>query len=184
MPARESDRRPDLVPSYRWWLVLAALLSGCAPATSSWTHTRPPLDPLTLPCSSTDAGPEAELPDGSVAGEDAAMSLPRTEPFAIEPATPRVSVHRGERTFLAVHLERASSHRAYVELKASGLPAGVAAIAAFGPEPSQLGLAIEASDTAREITDLPITLEAHADGVRVSRRLLLTILAAPESPEE
>jgi hypothetical protein len=95
-----------------------------------------------------------------------------------------VSVHRGERTFLAVRLERAPTHHAYVELKASGLPAGVAAIAAFGPEPSQLGLVIEASDTAREIADLPITLEAHANGVRVSRRVLLTILAAPESSEE
>jgi hypothetical protein len=184
MPAPESHRRPDLVPSYRWWLVVAALLSACAPASTNWTHARPPHDPLTLPCSGADAGPAPDLPDSAPAREDAAMSLPPTEPFAIEPATPRVSVHRGERTFLAVRLERAPTHHAYVELKASGLPAGVAAIAAFGPEPSQLGLVIEASDTAREIADPPITLEAHANGVRVSRRVLLTILAAPESSEE
>ena len=43
---------------------------------------------------------------------------------------------------------------------------------------------IEAADTARPITDTAFTLEAHADGVRVSRRVLLTILPERPVPEE
>ena len=107
-----------------------------------------------------------------------------SEPFAIEPETARVSVYAAERTFVAVRLDRAGDHSAYVELKASGLPAGVSAIAAFGPSPTQVGLVIEAADTAHAISDAPFTIEAHADGVRVSRRMLLTILPERPVPEE
>lgn len=107
-----------------------------------------------------------------------------TEPFVIEPESPRVALHAGERAFVAVRLDRAAEHTAYVELKASGLPAGVSVIAAFGPSPSQLGVVVEAADTVRAITDTPFTLEAHAEGVRVSRRMLLTVLPERETPEE
>jgi hypothetical protein len=107
-----------------------------------------------------------------------------SEPFAIEPAAPRITVHAAERAFLAVRLERAPEHRAYVELKASGLPTGVAAIAAIGPSATELGLVIEASDTARPVTDVPFTIDAHADGVRVTRRVLLTVLPERPIPEE
>ncbi len=165
-------------------LALLAALScaSCAPVTSSpRPHALP--DPSPSPCAGADAGTLVRLLDADATREDAPMPA-STEPFAIEPDAPRVTVYAAERAFLAVRLTRAPEHRAYVELKASGLPAGVAAIAAIGAEPGEVGFAIEAADTARPITDAPITLEAHADGVRVSRRVLLTILPERPIPEE
>ncbi len=160
------------------WLVLFSLGAACTPSAAATSRIRPPRDPVIRPCSGADAGPRS-LPDAVTASDDAPMST-LSEPFTIEPESARVSVYAAERTFVAVRLDRALGHSAYVELKASGLPAGVSAIVAFGPSPTQLGLVIEASDTARAITDVPFTLEAHADGVRVSRRMLLTIV--PERP--
>jgi hypothetical protein len=159
------------------FLTLALVASACTSVTP--TSPRPSLrrDPSLCACS--DAG---ALPDAAFAGDDAAMSS--SEPFAIEPAAPRITVHAAERAFLAVRLERAPEHRAYVELKASGLPTGVAAIAAIGPSATELGLVIEASDTARPVTDVPFTIDAHADGVRVTRRVLLTVLPERPIPEE
>jgi hypothetical protein len=158
-------------------LALALLASACTSVTP--TSPRPSLQRDPGLCACTDAG---ALPDTARTSDDAAMSL--REPFAIEPAAPRVTVHAAERAFLAVRLERAPEHRAYVELKASGLPPGIAAIAAIGPSADDLGLVIEASDTARPVTDVPFTIDAHADGVRVSRRVLLTVLPERPIPEE
>jgi hypothetical protein len=87
----------------------------------------------------TEAGADvAALFDAAPMGDDAAMS--RSEPFSVEPAAPSVTVHAAERAFLAIRLDRAPGHRAFVELKASGLPPGVVAVAAVGPGAGELGL--------------------------------------------
>jgi hypothetical protein len=165
--------------SARPFLVLTLTLAASACTSVTPTIPRPSLQRDPGLCACTDAG---ALPDATRPSDDAAMSL--REPFAIEPAAPRITVHAAERAFLAVRLDRAPAHRAYVELKASGLPSGVHAIAAIGPSASDLGLVIEAADTARPDTDVPFTVEAHADGVRVSRRVLLTVLPERPTPEE
>lgn len=156
--------------------------SGCTSVTP--TGPRPSLrrDPSLCVCGDAGAPRDTALLDATSAGDDAAMSS--SEPFAIEPAAPRITVHAAERAFLAIRLERAADHTAFVELKASGLPAGVVAIAAIGPGAGELGLVLEAADTARPITDVPFSVDAHADGVRVSRRVLLTVLAERPIPEE
>lgn len=170
-------------------LALAAMTVGCAPVGPTPLRPLAPHDPS--PCAGSDAGPtdarlrldaSSDLADASVLGDDARMAS--HDPFSIEPDAPRVTVHAAERAFVGVTLRRAPEHTAFVEVKASGLPAGVAGIVAIGPGPGELGLVIEAADTARAITDTPFTLEAHADGVRVSRRLLLTVLPERPIPEE
>ena len=165
---------------------LVALLVLATAACTSVTPTgpRPSLrrDPSVCACDDAGGLADADLPDAALTRDDAAMSS--SEPYAIEPASARVTVHAAERAFLAIRLERAAGHTAFVELKASGLPSGVAAIAAIGPGPGELGLVLEAADTARPVTDTPFTIDAHAEGVRVSRRVLLTVLPERPIPEE
>ncbi|MBX7191696.1 MAG: hypothetical protein K1X94_06550 [Sandaracinaceae bacterium] len=176
--------RPWSSPVRSTPLALLAALScaACAPVGAS-PRPRALPEPTPSPCAGADAGTFVHLLDADATREDVRMPA-STEPFSIEPDAPRVTVYAAERAFLAVRLTRAPEHRAYVELKASGLPPNVAAIAAIGADPSEVGFVIEAADTARPITDTAFTLEAHADGVRVSRRVLLTILPERPVPEE
>lgn len=129
---------------------------------------------------------DASLLDAGVLGDDAGMTPPLSpsERFSITPAQTRVEVHAGDRFTLPITLTRADGHDAYVELKASGLPPHVVAVAAFGVTPSQLALVFEAGGLASVASDRPFVIEAHADGVRVSQRLLLTILPERMIPEE
>ncbi|MFN7701334.1 MAG: hypothetical protein ACK5U8_25810 [Deltaproteobacteria bacterium] len=173
-------------------LARACALVLVVPACTSVTPSapRPSLRRTPCLCADADAGADTEagaddvaaLFDAAPMGDDAAMS--RSEPFSVEPAAPSVTVHAAERAFLAIRLDRAPGHRAFVELKASGLPPGVVAVAAVGPGAGELGLVLEAADTARPVLDMPFTVEGHAEGVRVSRRLLLTVLPERPVPEE
>lgn len=118
--------------------------------------------------------------------EDASMALPDAprEPFTFEPADTRITVHAGGRAILPVRVVRAPEVLAWIELHAQGLPRGVAALYALGPDPTEVAVILEASDVASPVVDLPFTLEANAGGVRRSRRILLTVLPEVAAPEE
>lgn len=186
MSARVPLRAPLLlahVLAHAWACGLAFTLAACAPSGPGVRLTR---EPSTSPCARADAGsdaPNADAPllDAPRLREDAPMSA---EPFAIEPSTARVQVHAGERAVVPLRLQRASGHTAYIEVKASGLPPHVYGTLAIGADATSLALVIEAADTARAVSDTPFTLEAHAEGVRISRRMLLEVLAERAVPEE
>ena len=169
-------------------LALAALAALAACAPSGIAPFRPPTleSPRCAPCG---CEPDASLPDHITLpdapglDDDGAMSRP-TEPFTLEPASDRVEVHAGEEAWIGAPLTRAAGHAALVALAASGLPPHVTARAAIGPDPGVIAFLIETSDLARPVTEWPFTLEARADGTSSSRRVLLTILAEREAPQE
>lgn len=175
------------------WIGLLLIASGCAPIR--WTS------PGEGDAAHPDAGsgPGTELDGGALgrrgdvamddAGrliDDAAMAMPDAdaEPFTFEPTEPRVVVRAGDRAVLPVRVVRAAGVLAWIELHAQGLPRGVAALYAIGPDPTEIALILEASDTTSPVMDLPFTLEANAAGVRRSRRILLTVLPEAAVPEE
>ncbi len=176
-----------VVPALLVPLALGATTACATPGDSPRTRARrEPSIPCIEPLPARETPGRASLHDAGPSAHDGAMplELPPSERFAIEPAQLRVELFAGERAQLPIALVRAEGHDAYVELKASGLPRGVYATAAFGPLPSALALVFEAEDTAAIVSDAPFVVEAHADGVRVSRRLLLTILPERATPEE
>ena len=125
---------------------------------------------------------DARLPlDGPTSlAEDALMERPD---FTLEATSELAEVHAGGRAVIVLHLMRAGGHRAWIEHRVSGLPANVTGFFATGPDADQLALVIEASDQAALVTHQPFTLEANGDGLRRTRRMLLTVL--PEkAPEE
>jgi hypothetical protein len=124
--------------------------------------------------------------DAGASIEDASMALPDAprEPFTFEPGDTRIAVHAGGRAILPVRVVRAPEVRAWIELHAQGLPRGVAALYAIGPDPTEIAVILEASDAASPVVELPFTLEANAGGVRRSRRILLTVLPEVETPDE
>jgi hypothetical protein len=173
------------------WCVLIA--GGCAPI--AWTS------PGVGDAAHADAGYGADTQhDGGVprglgggavddAGapiEDAAMALPDAprEPFTFEPAETRITVHAGGRAILPVRVVRAPEVLAWIELHAQGLPRGVAALYAIGPDPTEIAVILEASDTAIPVVDAPFTLEANAGGARRTRRILLTVVPERDAPEQ
>lgn len=118
--------------------------------------------------------------DGSVTlADDAGMERPD---FTVEASTDRIEVHAGGRAVLPLRLVRTGGHRAWIELRVSGLPANVCGFFATSPEADQVALVIEASDLAALAELQPFTMEANGDGLRRTRRMALTVL--PEKAAE
>lgn len=174
----EVDMRERAAGCGAWIVIVGALVEGCAPA--AWAPTDAQGDATVW------EGRGGGLDDGGERAEDARMSTldARREPFTFEPAADLIEVHAGERAVLPIRIERAPEHAAWIELHAQGLPRGVAALYAIGPDPAEVALVIEAADTAAPVRELPFTVEASADGVRRTRRLALTVLPERALPEE
>lgn len=118
--------------------------------------------------------------DGSASlADDAGMERPD---FTVEASTDRIEVHASGRAVLPLRLVRTGGHRAWIELRVSGLPANVSGFFATSPEADQVALIIEASDLAALVELQPFTLEANGDGLRRTRRMALTVL--PEKAAE
>jgi hypothetical protein len=119
------------------------------------------------------------LDDATRLPDDARMERPD---FTVEATTDRIEVHAGGRAVLPLRLARTGGHRAWIELRVSGLPANVSGFFAMSPEADEVALVIEASDQAALVSLQPFTLEANGEGLRRTRRMALTVL--PEKAVE
>lgn len=165
------------------YLMMGAV-TACVPESANRGGVRASVDAM----ASADAGSRFAFEDTVRFTLDAAAPLsddgPMERPdYIVETSADGLEVHAGGRAVLPLRLVRTGGHRAWIELRVSGLPANVSGFFAMSPDADHVALVIEASDQAALVELMPFTLEANGEGLRRTRRMALTVLPEKEVEE-